>query len=126
MDRPKGVAVDLHHIYIADTYNHRVLVYAKQQGAFLFQVGQGEGNSHTRFKHPSGVSVDSEAGVLYVADGGNHRVCVYRSGDGGYIRHFPVLQANDYKAPPISVVWDAAGVLYVTISISTTICVYQC
>eukprot|EP00455_Lapot_gusevi_P026336 TRINITY_DN2779_c0_g1_i1.p1 TRINITY_DN2779_c0_g1~~TRINITY_DN2779_c0_g1_i1.p1 ORF type:complete len:121 (+),score=23.77 TRINITY_DN2779_c0_g1_i1:135-497(+) len=118
------LAMDLDQIYIADTANHRVLVYAKQTGVFLFQMGEGQGSGNTQFSAPCGVSVDSEAGVVYVADSGNHRVCVYRSGDGS--RHFQVGPAGRNKAQPFGVMWDAAaGVLSVTLT-STIICVYQC
>eukprot|EP00455_Lapot_gusevi_P013506 TRINITY_DN1659_c0_g1_i2.p1 TRINITY_DN1659_c0_g1~~TRINITY_DN1659_c0_g1_i2.p1 ORF type:complete len:331 (+),score=15.19 TRINITY_DN1659_c0_g1_i2:76-1068(+) len=123
---PLGVAVDLNHVYIASTRSHRVVVYAKQSGKFLFQMGQAEGSGDTQFHSPFSVSVDSEAGVLYVADTWNHRVCVYRSRDGRYIRHFQVLRADNTPAKPECVMWDAqTGALYVTIAGSnTTLCVY--
>eukprot|EP00455_Lapot_gusevi_P015080 TRINITY_DN17606_c0_g3_i3.p1 TRINITY_DN17606_c0_g3~~TRINITY_DN17606_c0_g3_i3.p1 ORF type:complete len:316 (+),score=57.29 TRINITY_DN17606_c0_g3_i3:138-950(+) len=123
---PSGVAVDFDHIYLADRGLHRVLVYAKQTGAFLFDLAQDENSGNTPFNGPYDVSVDSEAGVVYVADTDNHRVCVYRSYDGSYVRHFQVLQADQNKAAPRRVMWDAAaGVLYVTLCNSTNICVYE-
>eukprot|EP00455_Lapot_gusevi_P043085 TRINITY_DN5196_c0_g2_i15.p1 TRINITY_DN5196_c0_g2~~TRINITY_DN5196_c0_g2_i15.p1 ORF type:complete len:128 (+),score=28.80 TRINITY_DN5196_c0_g2_i15:104-487(+) len=126
MKYPQDVAVDSHHIYIADTNNHRVLVYSKLNGKFLFQMGQGQGSGNTQFDHPTGVSVDGEAGVVYVADYENCRVCVYRSSDGSYVRHFYVLQENHTTARPCGVAWNASsGVLYVTMEGSTTICGYE-
>eukprot|EP00455_Lapot_gusevi_P054113 TRINITY_DN8591_c0_g5_i1.p2 TRINITY_DN8591_c0_g5~~TRINITY_DN8591_c0_g5_i1.p2 ORF type:complete len:127 (+),score=27.33 TRINITY_DN8591_c0_g5_i1:211-591(+) len=125
MNGPRCVEVDLHHIYISDIDNHRVLVYSKQNSAFLFQIGQGRGCGHTQLSGPWGVSVDSEAGVVYVADSENHRVCVYRSGDGSYVRHFQVLQADNSHVKPLGVMWHAAtGVLYVT-SYNSAIGVYE-
>eukprot|EP00455_Lapot_gusevi_P046280 TRINITY_DN6061_c0_g6_i1.p1 TRINITY_DN6061_c0_g6~~TRINITY_DN6061_c0_g6_i1.p1 ORF type:complete len:355 (+),score=54.97 TRINITY_DN6061_c0_g6_i1:149-1066(+) len=122
---PEGVAVDNHHVYVAYSHNHCVLVYSKQDGEVLFQLGHGEGFGDTR--NPVGVSVDSEAGVVYVADAGNYRVAVYRSCDGSYLRHFNVLQEDHSKAKPSGVMWDAAaGVLYVTLADSSSICVYEC
>eukprot|EP00455_Lapot_gusevi_P050480 TRINITY_DN7322_c0_g4_i1.p1 TRINITY_DN7322_c0_g4~~TRINITY_DN7322_c0_g4_i1.p1 ORF type:complete len:116 (+),score=8.05 TRINITY_DN7322_c0_g4_i1:50-349(+) len=96
MNCPEGVAVDSDQIYIADRDNHRVLVYAKRNGAVLFQLGYGE-DGGAKFSYPLGVSVDSEAGVVYVAESGHHRVCVYRSGDGSYVRDLQVLQATISK-----------------------------
>eukprot|EP00455_Lapot_gusevi_P052805 TRINITY_DN8100_c0_g1_i9.p1 TRINITY_DN8100_c0_g1~~TRINITY_DN8100_c0_g1_i9.p1 ORF type:complete len:144 (-),score=20.15 TRINITY_DN8100_c0_g1_i9:27-416(-) len=129
MDGPSGVAVDLDHIYIVDNGNHRVVVYAKHNGAFLFQLGQGTAadRGDTPFYCPWSVSVDSEAGVVFVADHSNLRVCVYRSCDGSYIRHFQVLQEDDTPDAPLAVLWHAAtGALYVTRYNSTSMCVYQC
>eukprot|EP00455_Lapot_gusevi_P004723 TRINITY_DN1194_c0_g1_i6.p2 TRINITY_DN1194_c0_g1~~TRINITY_DN1194_c0_g1_i6.p2 ORF type:complete len:330 (+),score=59.69 TRINITY_DN1194_c0_g1_i6:2111-3100(+) len=121
-----GVAVDPHHIYIVDKYS-RVVVYSKHNGEFLFRCGQRCGRGELCFFHPSGVSVDSDAGVMYVADHGNFRICVYRTSDGSYLRHFEVLHADDVKAKPTAVMWDAAsGVLHVTTLSSTTISLYGC
>eukprot|EP00455_Lapot_gusevi_P001042 TRINITY_DN10418_c0_g1_i6.p2 TRINITY_DN10418_c0_g1~~TRINITY_DN10418_c0_g1_i6.p2 ORF type:complete len:128 (-),score=30.39 TRINITY_DN10418_c0_g1_i6:102-485(-) len=127
MEYPTGVCVDPHHIYIVDCDNYRVLVYSKQTGDVVFQMGQGEkGRGDTQFKHPMGVSVDSEAGMVYVADFGNERVCVYRTSDGSYVRHFQMLQDNQSTARPEGVQWDAGrGVLYVTMP-GTTLGVCGC
>eukprot|EP00455_Lapot_gusevi_P043945 TRINITY_DN5429_c1_g4_i4.p1 TRINITY_DN5429_c1_g4~~TRINITY_DN5429_c1_g4_i4.p1 ORF type:complete len:245 (+),score=44.27 TRINITY_DN5429_c1_g4_i4:32-736(+) len=127
MNGPQFVAVDSDRVYISDSCNHRVLVYAKQTGAFLFQMGEGqEGSGDNQFGNPCGVSVDREAGLLYVADSWNHRVCVYRSGDGSHVSRFPVLRTDDSEATPVGVLWDAASrVLYVTLTSSTTMCVYN-
>eukprot|EP00455_Lapot_gusevi_P030041 TRINITY_DN3221_c0_g4_i6.p1 TRINITY_DN3221_c0_g4~~TRINITY_DN3221_c0_g4_i6.p1 ORF type:complete len:226 (+),score=24.64 TRINITY_DN3221_c0_g4_i6:3-680(+) len=126
MRSPVGVTVDSRHVFITDTGNHRVLVYTKQSGTFLYRMQQGRGSGNNQFNNPYSVSVDSEAGVVYVADCNNHRVCVYRSCDGRYIRHFPVLRADNTKAEAVCVRWDAAGgVLYVT-TCGLIIFAYEC
>eukprot|EP00455_Lapot_gusevi_P046789 TRINITY_DN6217_c0_g1_i3.p1 TRINITY_DN6217_c0_g1~~TRINITY_DN6217_c0_g1_i3.p1 ORF type:complete len:292 (+),score=0.73 TRINITY_DN6217_c0_g1_i3:358-1233(+) len=127
LNEPQGVAVDNDHVYIADTGNHRVVVFSKHTGRWKFQLGEGYGGGNRPFCRPCGLSVDSKAGVVYVADSGNRRVCVYRSVDGGYMRHFEVVPQDNSEARPVCVWWDAAaGVLYLGLSDSTSMCVYEC
>ncbi len=96
-----GVAIDTHssptHLYIADTYNNRVLVYADvrgiQNGAkATFALGQPD-LLHTSINYPLGTTGTPTAGGLYqpvgiavapngdvyVADRGNGRVVRYPS-----------------------------------------------
>eukprot|EP00455_Lapot_gusevi_P010339 TRINITY_DN14669_c0_g3_i1.p1 TRINITY_DN14669_c0_g3~~TRINITY_DN14669_c0_g3_i1.p1 ORF type:complete len:163 (+),score=33.21 TRINITY_DN14669_c0_g3_i1:444-932(+) len=126
MDEPKGVAVDDFQVYIADTANHRVLVYSKESGEFEFEFGEGDGlNEDTQFDHPCAVSVDIAGEMVYVADFDHSCVFVY-SRSGGYVNHFQVLQEDNTEAQPSHVMWDAAGgALYVTLEDSTTICRYE-
>ncbi len=72
MDDPKGIAVDgAGNVYVADSYNHRVLVF-DEQGDFLRQWGS-QGNAPGQFQEPWGIAVDGE-GNVYVADTWNHRI----------------------------------------------------
>jgi DNA-binding beta-propeller fold protein YncE len=71
-DSPEGVAVDnAGKIFVADSGNHRIQVFASD-GSFLGAWGrQGSGDGEFRF--PIGVAVNS-GGAIYVADRDNHRI----------------------------------------------------
>ncbi len=72
MDYPKGIAVDgAGNVYVADTSNHRVLVF-DELGDFVRQWGS-QGNAPGQFQEPWGIAVDGE-GNVYVADTWNHRI----------------------------------------------------
>lgn len=93
---PTGMAVgadDL--IYIADTWNHRVVV-VDRSGQFVREIGQRGGQTDTGddpdpsastglFFGPRGVAVAD--GEIYVTDTGNERVQVFAS-DGTFLRAF--------------------------------------
>jgi sugar lactone lactonase YvrE len=89
---PGSVALDEQgNLYVADTQNHRVLVYMAplssgmaashvfgQGGSFTMALNNNGGLSANSLSTPTGVAVD-EQGNLYVADLGNHRVLVYNT-----------------------------------------------
>ena len=74
-------------LFVADTGNHRVVVYAEtvlvSGGAASFAIGQPDKMSSTGalsasgLDTPLGVSADVLNSAVYVADSGNHRVMVY-------------------------------------------------
>ncbi len=81
MADPKAVALGRDgSIFVADTFNHRILKYA-QDGRFLMAFG-GEGNQDGQLKEPWGIAVGLN-GDIYVADTWNHRVQVFTA-DGAY------------------------------------------
>ncbi|KPA09816.1 NHL repeat containing protein, partial [Candidatus Magnetomorum sp. HK-1] len=61
-------------MYVADYYNHRVMVYTSDK-VFDFQIGttDSSGNGNGEFNKPVDVAVNSY-GVIYVVDQLNHRV----------------------------------------------------
>ncbi len=74
---PVGVAVDQEErIYVADTYNCRIQVFA-DDGSFLLSWGE-YGRGPGRFDCPQGVAVDAAARV-YVADTCNNRMQMFSS-----------------------------------------------
>jgi sugar lactone lactonase YvrE len=88
---PAGVAVsDDGKLFVADSFNHRVLMYVLdgntsadvvfgQKGDFTSSIpnnGLGGGPLSSTLNDPEGVAVDS-VGNLYIADSGNHRVVEY-------------------------------------------------
>ncbi|MEI7554897.1 hypothetical protein [Candidatus Chlorohelix sp.] len=89
--QPSGVAVVAGGIYIADTYNNRVLYYSGTSTTATRVYGQGDTGSSfttkisfpvaaTNMFHPGGVAVDSNG--IYVSDGNNRvlRFPVYNTG----------------------------------------------
>jgi DNA-binding beta-propeller fold protein YncE len=71
-NHPSAVAVDgAGDVYVADTYNNRV-VKLTAGGGVLGEWGSA-GTGDGRFRSPSGVAVDG-AGEVYVLDGENNRV----------------------------------------------------
>ena len=88
---PSGVALDdADNLYIADSNNHRVLVYLAtledssaavvfgQGGDFTTGVANKGGISAESLNYPYGIQVDA-AGTLYVADADNHRILSYHA-----------------------------------------------
>ena len=72
IEEPRGIAVDsAGNIYVADTNNHRITVYAPSGEPLrtIGSYGAGEG----QFNEPRGIAVDSD-GNIYVADTWNARV----------------------------------------------------
>jgi len=136
---PQGVAVDrLGSLYIADTMNHRVLVYTAPitdtradlvigQSTFSATLAnQGGAPSAGSLYYPFSLAVDN-AGTLYVADYGNHRILAYTApltsdtqadfvfGQPGFTTGAP-NQAGlnaDGLYSPIRLSLDRSGSLYV-------------
>lgn len=76
---PEDFCVDmLGRIYVADTYNHRVLVFQRGSNIPTHALGQtsSPGCSQTTLYTPSGIHVDAYFNV-YVADTANNRVLRY-------------------------------------------------
>jgi len=85
---PAGLALsaDGNRLYVADSLNHRVLLFAVDRlvhlPAAVAVVGQEDflgcepGTSATALRAPSGVAVDGN-NQLYVADTGNNRIVVF-------------------------------------------------
>jgi sugar lactone lactonase YvrE len=74
-NQPQGIAVDASgHVYVSDTYNHRVQVFSND-GVFLAQWGS-YGSAPGQFYRPSGIAVGPD-GRIYVSDTWNGRVQVF-------------------------------------------------
>jgi DNA-binding beta-propeller fold protein YncE len=72
---PRAVAVDSsEQVYVADTGNKRVRVYASN-GQWLRDIGVG-GGGNGQLDEPAGLTI-SPQGLLYVADTWNRRVSVF-------------------------------------------------
>jgi DNA-binding beta-propeller fold protein YncE len=93
---PKGVAVDnAGNVYVADTYNHRILVFNGPISAFPTLTTKtanrvlGQANFNLRkenwpflsaasLKYPVSLAVNRGTGDLYVMDSGNFRVVFFK------------------------------------------------
>lgn len=82
---PNGVAVNSDGVYVADTYNHRVLRFPHESNVADRVYGQPDfttattsypGYPERSLNLPKSVALDSEGG-LYISDTGNHRVVYY-------------------------------------------------
>jgi sugar lactone lactonase YvrE len=78
LSNPSGVAVNAQHIYVADTWNHRVQVFRRDTRAYVATIGTGWGDGNDQFRQPFDVAVDA-GGMIYVADYDNYRVQVFNS-----------------------------------------------
>jgi len=75
---PKAVACSRdNQIYVADTHNHRIQVFALD-GTFVNTFGV-MGTTLGQFQHPSGLAFDTH-GQLVVADMQNHRIQIFANG----------------------------------------------
>lgn len=83
MNVPSAAAIDSKgNIYVADTMNHRLLVFAAD-GSLLRSIGT-QGNGEGQFFEPRGVAVDPD-GMIYVADTWNARIVKLNS-EGTFIK----------------------------------------
>ena len=65
LDQPCGVAVHEGEVFVADTWNHRISVFALDTGEFLRTFGT-RGSAPGKFSYPMGITVAN--GQLYVAE----------------------------------------------------------
>jgi Uncharacterized conserved protein len=105
MNEPLAVAIDTDdHIYIADTFNHRINVYSSN-GEFERSWGKlGRESGQLRF--PQALAI-SPKGEVIVADTGNNRVVVFDRA-GTYLRSWGMLGAGDrqFNQPVGVAVWN--------------------
>jgi DNA-binding beta-propeller fold protein YncE len=72
LSEPQSVAADVSgYVYIADTWNHRILKI-DPLGRLQMEIG-GLGWAGQQFRNPRGVTVDFRNNI-YISDTGNHRV----------------------------------------------------
>ena len=84
--KPRDVAVNKDHIYVADIKNHNVHVYDKATRNLLFDIPRETDATNIAKKlfMPTNLALDKQ-GRLYAADTGASRVQVYDA-DGNYLR----------------------------------------
>jgi hypothetical protein len=135
LNGPQSVVLDASgNLYVADTYNNRVLFYPAGSTTATQVYGQGGsltssnvnngGISATSLNNPYGVALDS-SGDLYVADWNNNRVLFYPFGSTtatqvyGQAGSFTSNTANNGGVSanslynPFGVAVDSSGNLYV-------------
>ena len=118
---PRAVAVTEDEIYVVDTGNERVQVFAPD-GTFLRAWG-GYGSEPSQLIEPVGIAIDSE-GRVYVADSGNARISVFaRTGTPLEQWPVPAWQGNLFFEPYLAI--DPSGRLYATSSATGSVEVFD-
>ena len=81
-NNPRGIAVDQSgYVYVADTFNHRIVKY-DSNGSYILEWG-GMGSGNDQLQYPTRLATDS-SGYIYAADSENHRIVRYDA-SGNYI-----------------------------------------
>jgi DNA-binding beta-propeller fold protein YncE len=109
LDEPRAVALCGDTIYVADTGNHRVVVY--DPAGKIVRTWGGKGDEDGKFRSPAGIAVD-EQGMVYVADTGNGRIQVF-DGSGKFLRSFGTKGSAQKQFSSPSGIAAVRGLLYV-------------
>lgn len=110
-NRPCGIATDgVGRIYVADTGNNRIQVFAPD-GKFWGKFGT-QGSAPGEFNKPLGVCV-STSGLIYVADQKNHRVQIFQPNET--VTKFNFVSQLDHLEcqEPSGVLVARSGLIYV-------------
>jgi tetratricopeptide (TPR) repeat protein len=109
--QPGGVVVDhLARLYVADTYNHRIQVFAPD-GRFLQAFGL-EGTQGGALLRPKGLAWGANH-LLYVVDTGNHRIQTFdQHGQVGMVLGSFGTLPGQFNAPE-GIAVDGANTLYI-------------
>ncbi len=143
LNGPQVIAIDADGLYVADTFNNRVLYYTGtsttatrvygQSGSFTTNAANKGGISEDSLDGPSAVTVDTDG--VYIADWNNNRVLYFNGtsttasrvyGQGG---NFGTITANnggisaDSLYGPITVTLDVTGI-YITDSNNSRVLYY--
>jgi hypothetical protein len=76
-NEPNGVAVNSNYLFIADSANHRVVVYNRNTLNYATKFGSN-GSGNGQFNYPTDIAIDS-SGNIFVADYWNYRVQKFNS-----------------------------------------------
>ncbi|MGC4190089.1 MAG: SMP-30/gluconolactonase/LRE family protein [Thermomicrobiales bacterium] len=107
---PRGIAVSNGEIYITDTGNERVQVFAAD-GTFLRTFG-GTGSEAGKLREPTGIAIGPD-GNVYVADSANARISVF-SKSGDFVRMMPVASWQNESQLVNYLAFGPNGLLYAT------------
>ena len=107
---PRSVAITEDEIFVTDTGNERVQVFASD-GTFLRAFG-GYGPEPGKLLEPVGIAIGPD-GNVYVADTGNARLSVFAQ-NGTPVTQIPVLAWEQQASQQNYLRFDANGVLYLT------------
>ncbi len=109
--QPLGVAVDSQgNIYVADTYNNRIQIWAATTNTWTTMGSYGTGPG--QFNQPFGVAVDSQ-GNLYVADCGNNRIQIWAAATNTWTTMGSKGTNPGQFNQPFGVAVDSQGNIYI-------------
>ena len=107
---PRSIAISDGEIYVTDTGNERVQVFASD-GTFLRAFG-GYGTEPGKLLEPVGIAIGPD-GNVYVADTGNGRISVFAK-DGTPVTQIPVPNWAGQFSQQDFLRFGTDGVLYIT------------
>lgn len=109
--RPAGIAVDKERLYVVDTHGHKILVFSKKEGSFLFSFGKN-GTRNGEFNYPTNIFAGKDK-FLYITDSMNFRVQIFDT-SGSFISTFGKHGdgSGDFSKPK-GIAVDSAGYIYV-------------
>ena len=127
LSRPNGMFVGRNTpltIWIADTYNHRIVKWTSP--ATYVIVCEGYGSEADQFSYPGGVFVDeSSSNTLYVANTYNHRIQMWLPGatNGTTVAGQTGIfgNGNDKLNCPVALVVDTNGIMFIADSVNVRI-----
>lgn len=106
MQQPHAICMDerRERLFIADTFNHRVLCVSLPDGRFVYEFGD-EGSGRGEFKYPGGLAYSG--GRLFVSDS-QHSVQVFDAADGRFLRSIGSRgdAPGRFNTPFFMHVWD--------------------
>jgi uncharacterized protein (TIGR03663 family) len=110
---PRDIAVTGDRIYITDTGNERVQVFA-MDGTFIAAFG-GFGEGEGQFVEPTGIAVAPD-GTIWVADSGNARLQQFDA-EGSFITNYPIPEWEGQQGINRlnMLAFDDNGILYFTV-----------
>ena len=120
---PRDIAIDGEgRIYVADTGNKRIRVYASD-GTYIHDIGSG-GAGDGQLNEPAGIALHPD-GLLYVADTWNRRVTVFTL-DGSFVNNFTVRGwYDDLGNRPYLAIDPMRELLYITDSDAGRVLIYD-
>lgn len=121
--RPAGIAIDEERLYVVDTHGHKIFVFSKKDGSFLFSFGKN-GSGRGDFNYPTNIFIDKD-GLLYVTDSMNFSVQMFEK-DGSFISAFGRYGdgSGDFSKPK-GIAVDSEGHIYVADALFDTVQIFH-
>jgi sugar lactone lactonase YvrE len=109
--RPTGITCAGEKLYVVDTHAHRIIVFNKDNGNYLFSFGE-RGIEEGSFNYPTNICSDRDS-YIYISDSMNFRVQIFDK-NGGFISSFgkPGNNIGNFSSPK-GIAVDPDGNIYV-------------
>lgn len=121
--RPAGIAIDEERLYVVDTHGHKIFVFSKKDGSFLFSFGKN-GSGRGDFNYPTNIFIDKD-GLLYITDSMNFSVQMFEK-DGRFVSAFGRYGdgSGDFSKPK-GIAVDSDGNIYVADALFDTVQIFH-